>query len=83
VLRLLGRVPESDAHFIIARAVRPAMRRIRADLGDDHAYAAVLDAAAEVVALHGAPDVPEPGPRGDERTTWHNGSPVGSRGAHP
>lgn len=81
VLRLLGRVPEPDAHFIIARAVRPAMRRIRADLGDGHAYSAVLDAAAEVVALHAAPEIAEPGPRGDQSTAWQNGSPVGSRGA--
>lgn len=81
VLRILGRVPETDAHFLIARAVRPAMRRIRADLGDAHAYSAVLDAAAEVVALHGAPEIAEAGPRGDMGGTWHNGSPAGSRGA--
>ncbi len=78
VLRLLGRVPQEDAHFLIARAVRPAVRRIRADLGDDHAYAAVLDAVAAVVALHGAPEFAETGPAADVRGTWHNGAPVGS-----
>lgn len=87
VLRLLGRAREADACAIISRVVRPAVRRVRADLGDDHGYAAVLDAVAEIVELHGAAASEPPAPKGSGLGTRHDagfdgpGGGVGDRRA--